>query len=482
MLRLDGRTLQVSQLAWAADEVTEVIVTAEARARVAASHDFAESVAASRDVYGRSTGVGANRVTPVKGSQEHALRLLRSHSTAAGPARSRRRVRAMLLVRLNQLAAGGSGVNPLLVDALTDQLTADAQPTILELGSIGTGDLATLATEALALAGEVPCTPPLKSLVQITAGDALPFISSNAATIADAALACADLTRLATAGTSVAALAFAALHGNVEAIGPTAEIGSPFPGVSQVCRTLIGLLGETVPARLQDPFGLRALPQVHGAFLDALARAGQVAETMANTPSENPLFLPQSGVAHHGGFHAVYLSQALDALTSALAQTAQLSLARLTYLNDPALTGQSSFLATAEPGASGTMILEYVAASALAELRVWATPVGVQGIALSQGTEDDASFAATAAGNALRAVSAYSVVLACELVAAVRSLRLDATEANTPALKKILAACADLPEGLDDRSLTDDIAIAQDLLLILGDQTTMSSSGRNSSA
>ncbi|SOD71528.1 histidine ammonia-lyase [Jatrophihabitans sp. GAS493] len=476
MLELDGASLRVDQIARAATDSTAAVrVTDAARSRAAASHDYAEHVAGFRPLYGRSTGVGANRGTEVATSDAHALRLLRSHSTAAGGPRSRRRVRAMLVIRLNQLAAGGSGVSPRLLDALTAQLATDAQPTILELGSIGTGDLSALATAALALAGEAVCEPRFATPIRFTAGDALPFMSSNAATIADAALACSDLRMLSSASLVVGALSFVALDGNREALSPSAVVGSPFPGVSHVATTMGALVGDRPPARIQDPFGLRALPQVHGAFVDALARAAGVVETMANAPSENPLFLADSGVAHHGGFHAVYLAQALDGLTSALAQTTQLSLARLTYLNDPSLTGLASFLAGPEPGASGAMILEYVAASALAELRGYGIPVGLQGVALSQGVEDDASFASLAARNALRAVDSYSAVLGCELVAAVRALRLADVETAqlTPGLAAALRTAASLPGRLNDRSLTDDISIAQDLLPTLAQPTAL---------
>src|SRR5919199_39944 len=143
----------------------------------------------SRPVYGRSTGVGGNRHVVVADPQAHAAALLRSHATSLGPLRSAERVRGMLAVRLNQLAAGGSGVRPEVLTGLSTMLALDALPPVRELGSVGTGDLPALAVTALALSGEAPTTAPLSVRLTFGAGDALPFMSSNAAAIADAMLA-----------------------------------------------------------------------------------------------------------------------------------------------------------------------------------------------------------------------------------------------------------------------------------------------------
>ncbi len=210
----------------------EVRVAPAARERVAASYAFAETVAAQRSVYGRSTGVGSNRDQAVTASAERALQLLRSHATSSGERRAPERVRAMLLVRLNQLAADGSGLHPRVLDALAGMVSADALPPVREGGSVGTADLAALATTALVLTGERTSVPAVPATVGFDAGDALTFMSSNAAVLGDAALAVADLRRLVRASVVVAALAFHAVRGNVEAFGEAVEVATPFPGRS----------------------------------------------------------------------------------------------------------------------------------------------------------------------------------------------------------------------------------------------------------
>ena len=463
---LDGSSLTNADVAQVAAGGATVRVTTMARALAARAH--ADQAAERRLIYGRSTGVGGNRLVPLDNRQptsegDPALALLRSHASSLGALRSPQRVRATLVIRLNQLAAGGSGVDPQVIDGLARMVNADALPPIRELGSVGTGDLAALATTALALLGELPTSAPLPGVVPVGIGDALPLLSSNAATIADAVLAGLALRHLADASLTIAAATYAGVNGNPEAFSPVVEQVTPFPGARQVCRTMRTLIAPAEPGvRIQDPYALRALPQVHGPLLDALNTLEDITQRLANTPSENPVFLPEDEVAHHGGFHMAYLAQALDRVRLALAQAAQLSLGRLSMLCDPAMTGLPAFLGDGRPGASGVMTVEYVSASALGTLRALASPASLQTVTLAHGVEEDASFASLAARQALDAVPAYRSVLAGELVAAVRCLRMHNVAPR--ALISWLADCRDLDPTLADRDLTADLARAEQLL------------------
>jgi histidine ammonia-lyase len=454
---LDGTGLDAPTVADVAARRVQVTLDPGALSRAAASFEFARRVAAERPVYGYSTGVGANRDVHVVDPEAHAVGLLRSHATSLGALRAPERVRGMLVVRLNQLAAGGSGVNPTVLDGLSAMLAHDALPPVRELGSLGTGDLPALAATALALCGDLPTTSPLPVRVSFGPGDALPFLSSNAGAIADAMLAHDALVRLARATTRVAALTFRAVDGNPEAFGAPVEGSTHFAGIQKVCLEMRELVGQArPPARIQDPYGLRVLPQVLGAFWDRLDSLHLSTVAMANAPRENPSLLPDAGVFHHGSFFAATLGQVLDATVSAAAQTAQLALGRLTMLSEPAMTGLSPFLADGTPGASGVMVAEYVAASAVATLRVLATVTGTQTVTLSRGMEEGASFASLAARQALEAVEPLRAVLACELVAAVRALRMR----GMPVPEQVAA----LPTKTVDRNLTDDLELACTLL------------------
>ena len=167
----------------------------------------------------------------------------------------------------------------------------------------------------------------------------------------------------------------AAVRGNPEAFSPAVEVATPFPGARWVCRTVRELIDPDAGARA-DPGPVRAAHAAAGARrADGPARVRRDRGDLDGQRAlGEPHRLGRARVAHHGGFHAAYLVQSLDALVLALAQAAQLSLARLTMLAEPAYTGLHPFLGDGTPAASGVMIVEYSAASALAELRALATP------------------------------------------------------------------------------------------------------------
>ena len=461
---IDGDGLTCAQIRRVAQGPVPLLVAGTARDRATASAQLARQVQAQRPLYGRGTGVGAHAVVPIEGSADDAAGLLLSHATSAGPSRAPGRVRAMVVVRLNQLAAGGSGADPGLLDQLADLAQQTELPAVREFVGIGEGDLAALA--ALGIAVEARRGRPL------TLDDVLPLMSSNAAVLADSAIAAGELDACLRASVAVAALSVVALRGNPEAFSPAVERVSPFPGAVQVCRWLRALTaGCAAPARLQDPFHLRSLPQTIGPGLDAVSRLEQVVETMANAPSENPVLLPE-GVAHHGGFHAAYLAVALDSANLAVAQSAPSSVRRLGALVDPARTGLPAFLSDARPGANGLMLLEYVAVQALAGLRAAAAPVSLQTASVALGVEDDATFAPLAADQAGRLARAYRRVLACEALAAHRALRLRG-EAVPATLEPALAALAQLDPDPRDRDLTAELEGAEaaltDLAVLMPD-------------
>jgi histidine ammonia-lyase len=387
-------------------------------------------------------------------------------------------------VRLNQLAAGGSGISAPAVAALAAMIDDDALPPVREFAGIGTGDLSALATTALGLLGEIPLPRPLPP-VSFGVHDALPFLSSNAATLGDVALAVHRLQALAGAALAVASLTAVAVDANLEAFSPAVAARTPGEGGGTVCRTVARLCEPAPPVatRIQDPFALRCLPQVHGSVLDALAQLEALGDAHVNVAAENPLILAPPGppgsrvspmspvspvspieVVHHGGFHLPGLALACDAAAIAVARSVPLLLGRLSMLNDPAATGLPPFLGDGRPGASGVMLLEFVAGSALAVLRSAAVPASLGTVSISRGAEDDASFASRAAVQLFEAADAWSTALATELVAAVRALRMRDVPVPGSGWGAVLAACAELPAGFADRDLTGDVEVAETLL------------------
>ncbi|MFG2474322.1 aromatic amino acid ammonia-lyase [Streptomyces fagopyri] len=472
---LDGCGTGVADIVRLADGTAHPVPGTEAMKRVELSWDAARQIAATGRVYGRSTGVGANRNedVPTDAAAEHGLRLLRSHAGAIGEELPARQVRAMLAVRANQLLAGGAGLRPTVVTALCEALEAGAYPVVNEFGSVGTGDIAALAQLGLALVGEhrwrgpgAPRPQPLDN------NDALALISSNALTLGQSALALHELRGLIGATQVVAALSLLAVDGSHEAYAAPVHAARPHHGSGEVARRMRELIGAadrpTPPlGRIQDPYGFRCVPQIHGPAHDAADALDDVLRIEINAAAENPLISAEDMAAyHHGGFYQAQLALALDHFRLAVTQVARLSTSRLSTLNEPAYTRLRPFLADNEPASSGVMILEYAAGAALGDLRAFSAPASLGHAVLSRGVEEQASFASLAARQTLRACGAYRLVVGCELVAAVRALRQRdlRPDPELPVGRALELAESVLGPDQADRPLTDDVTAAAALL------------------
>jgi len=468
---IDGASLTCAGVAAVARDEVPVTVAAGAVAAARAAWETARNVAARRPVYGRSTGVGANRNVRLAQDElaEHGLRLLRSHAAGAGPLQPAELGRAMLVTRLNQIGAGGSGVDPAVLEVLADALNRGFTPPVPQYGAIGTGDLTALASTGLCLIGERAWrtgtgAPPRFAL---RPAETPGFMSSNAATVGEAALACHDLRGLVSAAVVIAALSLLAVRGSLEPYAPAVHAGRP-AGQQRVAGRMRALLAGAphAPARIQDSYGYRAFPQVHGPAADTLEYAAQVVTSELNAASENPLVDPAGqAVWHNGNFHAAYTGLSLDSARAALFQTAALSAARLGTLVEPSFTGLNAFAADS-PASSGLMILEYVAQSAVADLRRFAAPAALGSAVLSRGVEEHAGFSTQSARASTDAVAGYRAVLACELAAAIRVLRMQdrAPAGDGPLRAAFDAADAVLDPRTADRPLDADLTAAEGLL------------------
>jgi histidine ammonia-lyase len=301
--------------------------------------------------------------------------------------------------------------------------------------------------------------------------DVLAFISSNAATLGEAALACHDLGRLLRAALPIAAFSHLAVDASTEPYAVAFHDACPHPGQRAVAAAMRGLLGGQagLAARIQDPYGYRAFPQVHGPVVDTARQAEATVSIELNAAAENPLVDVAAGtVWHNGNFHTAYVGLALDAIRAALFQTAALSAARLGTLVEPAFTGLAPFLATDPAPSSGIMILEYVSHSAIADIRRLAAPAALGSAVLSRGVEEHAGFSTQSARATTDVITAYRVVLACELIAAVRALRLRGFRPGGGVLGTAFEmAAGTLSPDTADRPLDADLAAAGQLLLDL---------------
>jgi histidine ammonia-lyase len=307
------------------------------------------------------------------------------------------------------------------------------------------------------------------------ADSALPFMSSSALTVGRSCLALDELTGLERASSVIYMLSFLALDGNPSAFSAAAARAAAAPQVETVARRLWSLFADDrrphrSPARIQDPYGLRVYPVAQASVVASLdSLVGQLERTL-NTAQENPLFdVEGDEVVHHGAFYQASLSLELDGTTLALALTAPITHSRIRMLNDPDTNGGNAFLAAGPEGSSGLMMVEYVAAGAIAEIRNAAQPASVGTLVLSRGAEEDATFASQGALQLERSVAAYRVLLCCELVGAVRLLRQRRPDDGfAGVLREALQLAADLPRSDEDRDLRGDLAAAELLLDDLG--------------
>jgi len=478
---LDGASLTPAGVEAVDRGGRRVELAAPARERNAAAREaIAALLARGEPLYGATTGVGALRDRSIHDADRERFQwnLLRSHAVSAGRPLEPELVRAGMVVRANQLGAGGAGVAPELLDRLVAALNDGITPLTRELGSLGTGDLPALAEIALALLGEgrvwrdglLVQAPAPAEPIDLGLRDGLGFMSSGAMTVGRASLLSVDAWALQARWLEVAALSFEALDADPVVLDPRVQAGLGAHGQAVVAERMRELLAGApfdprAPDRLvQDPYPFRVLPQVDGVAHDALRNLEEVLARELNSRPENAL-IHEGRALPTGNFHAAELGAALDALRAAFAHSASLIAGRVSAILDPRMSGLSPFLA-ADPGPdSGHMMLEYTAHAAAAEIRSLATPMAVQSVWASLGVESHASLAATAARRSAEMLEAMDVLVATELVVAMRALRMAGRVPAGAGVQPLFEAAAGaLPADLDDRAFGEDVEAARQLL------------------
>jgi histidine ammonia-lyase len=376
----------------------------------------------------------------------------------------------MLILRANTLALGHSGCRPLLVDRLLAMLDAGIHPVVPEQGSVGaSGDLAPLAHLALPLIGrgevEVdgrvgPAAPALQAAglepLSLEAKEGLALLNGTQMMSGIAALFLADADRLCRTASVAAAQSVEALLGTDVAFAAAYQLARPHPGQIAVAAELRHLLRDSglqhahhaTTHKVQDPYSLRCVPQVHGAVRDALDHLRRVLDIEMNSATDNPLVFPGGGVADvdtiatgggrvisGGNFHGEPIALALDFAKMALAELGSISERRTALLVDPRLNGGlPPFLAPASGVESGMMIYQYTAAALVSEHKVLAHPASVDSIPTSANQEDHVSMGSISARHARAILEGVERIVAIELVVGAQALdlRLAATEPDGP--------------------------------------------------
>jgi len=420
-----------------------------ARGKMRAARAVVERAAhgTSEHTYGVNTGFGrfVSKSIPEQLTRELQLRLLRSHACGVGDPYPAEIVRAAMLLRANALAKGCSGARTETVELLLGCLNRGVLPHVPSRGSVGaSGDLAPLAHLALPLVGEGEAsvngtrTSGAKALasvgldpVTLDAKEGLSLINGTQFMTAFASLGVVRARRLAKAADIACALSLEALQGSRTSFIPEIHALRPLPGQRDSAANVLRLLeGSAINEahrwcdKVQDAYSLRCAPQVHGASRDLLDYVERTVAVEVNAATDNPLVLVDDELlVSNGNFHGQPLAFALDALTMAVAELANISERRTERLVNPSLSGGLPAFLTPDGGLnSGFMLPQYVAASLVSENKVLAHPASVDSIPTSAGHEDHVSMGNAAGLEAWQALANSEWTVAVELLAGAQAV------------------------------------------------------------
>ncbi len=483
-------TLTLPQLRSLADSGQRITLDPACWPRVEAAADTVQAVIREhRTVYGVNTGFGSLAHTRISDDQVAELqrRLVLSHAAGTGPLLDDRIVRLVMILKINGLALGFSGIRRPVLEALVALVNAGAYPLIPAKGSVGaSGDLAPLAHMSAALLGVgdmrvggriLPASEGLRAAglapMNLAAKEGLALLNGTQVSTALAAAALFAAEDLFAAALATGAMSVDAAAGSDTPFDPRIHAARGQLGQIEVAAALRDLLsGSEIRQshldcdRVQDPYCLRCQPQVMGAALDMLRHASAVIAREANAVSDNPLvFTDTNEILSGGNFHAEPVAMAADATAIALAEIGALAERRIALLTDSKFSGLPAFLVP-EPGLNSGFMIAHVTAAALAsENKTLAHPASVDSLPTSANQEDHVSMAAWAARRLHDIADNVAGILAIELLAAAQGIELRRPLKTSPKLAPLLAALrGKVAFWQDDRAMAPDIAAAKALV------------------
>jgi histidine ammonia-lyase len=498
---IDGETLQLEEVRAVAAGALRVEVAPAARARVRAARALVEARLEDGEAhYGINTGFGTLAEVRVEPADLARLQrnLVLSHAVGVGAPLSIEETRALMLLRANVLAKGVSGVREETLDLVVAMLDAGVVPVVPERGSVGaSGDLAPLAHLALVLIGEgeawhapagaAPARLPGREALRraglapvvLAPKEGLALVNGTQAMAAVGALALLRAERLAALADLAGAMTLEGLLGSHRPFAPEIQAARGQPGQIAAAARLRELLAGSElnlshqgPGchKVQDPYSLRCMPQVHGAARDGLAFCRGVLSREVNAATDNPLVFARAGalgggaapdgeIVSGGNFHGQPVALALDVLAIAASHLGAISERRVEQLVNPSLSGLPPFLAPRHGLNSGFMIAQVTSAALVSENKILCHPASVDSIPSSAGREDHVSMGMTAALKARQVVEHVRTCLAIELLVAAQAIDLRAP--LRPALQVAEAhrrLRAVVPRLEEDRELHLDVA------------------------
>ncbi|MCR5757470.1 MAG: histidine ammonia-lyase [Selenomonas sp.] len=447
MIHLDGKSLTLEEVIRVACKGEESCLSPVGEEQIKASRKIVDRILEEEQpVYGVSTGFGdfSKVFIPKEERAKLQRNLILSHATGVGQHLSFEVVRAAMLLRVNSLAKGYSGIRLETVQLLLDLLNHKITPAIPCKGSVGaSGDLAPLSHMVLVMLGEgeayvdgklLPGKEALAckglSPIVLSGKEGLALINGTQIMTAVGCIVWQEAVNLMKAADIAAALSLEGLKGTRAAFDPRISQVRPYPGQIATTENMRKLTEDSAIIashihcqKVQDAYSLRCVPQVHGASKEALAQATRTLNIEINAVTDNPLIMPDTGEAISGGnFHGQPIALVMDYLKLAIAELGNISERRTNRLLDMHLSDLPPFL-TAFPGVdSGLMITQYVAASLVSENKVLVHPASADSIPTSANQEDHVSMGTIAARQAREILDNVLHILAIEIMAAVQGI------------------------------------------------------------
>lgn len=396
-----------------------------------------------RPVYGVTTGFGSlcNISVPSDDLSQLQHNLVMSHACGTGEEVRPEIVKIMLLLKIQSLSYGHSGVQAITVSRLADMFNNDIIPVVYQQGSLGaSGDLAPLAHMCLPLIGmgEVRYRGEIRDSgsvwkemgwepIRLQSKEGLALLNGTQFMCAHAVWSLMQAERLSEWADRIGAMSLDAFDGRIEPFLPQVHRVRPHRGQAETAARFMELLkgselSERPKQHVQDPYSFRCIPQVHGAVKDTISYVRSVIETEMNSATDNPTVFPDDDlIVSAGNFHGEPIAIPMDMLAIALSELANISERRI-YKLISGQRGLPSFL-VAKPGLnSGFMIPQYTAASIVSQNKGLCWPASADSIPSSQGQEDHVSMGANAATKLVKVIENTERVLAIELFNAAQAL------------------------------------------------------------
>jgi len=482
--------LTIQDLKILLDESTTLELDANCHAGIhAAEKIVTETITKNKTVYGINTGFGKLAQTSISTDELETLQqaIVLSHAAGTGELLPDRAVRLILLLKINSLARGFSGVRLATIEALIKLFNAKIYPCIPSQGSVGaSGDLAPLAHMSVILLGVgearyndriISAAEALNKIqlkpLELAPKEGLALLNGTQVSTALALLGLFAAENIYITSLIAGAMSVDAARGSIDPFDERIQMVRGQPGQIKTAKILRDLLknSEILTShqdceKIQDPYSLRCQPQVMGACLTQIEYVKNILLIEANAVSDNPLiFANEKEILSGGNFHAEPVALAADALAVSIAEMAAISERRIALLIDPNFSNLPAFLVNNAGVNSGFMLAQVTAAALASENKSLAHPASVDNIPTSANQEDHVSMATFAARRLLQMAENAMAIIGIELLAACQGIDFLRPLKTSPILEKIHALIREQITFYDkDRFFAPDIAKIKEII------------------